>query len=298
MLAKELSKIVGVSVREDYPSRRETTFMVGGAFQHFLEIDSPEALPPTIKLLASNQQSYKILGAGSNLLVPDEGVQGWVLRLGRTFRYYKALADSHFEVGGAMPLMQLSKELSQSGFSGLEYAAGIPASFGGAVWMNAGAHGGETGSVIEKIYFIDSQGNEEVVNKSQLDFSYRHTNLPNGIFIHKVEIKLVPGDVGRIMQLREKNLEYRKATQPLSKPCAGSVFRNPSKEQPAGMLIEKSGLKGRQIGGAKVSELHANWIINEQRQASAEDVLALIKTCQESVKSQFGLELRPEVVCW
>lgn len=294
----DFSKLTGAVPRPFFPAARETTFMIGGNFQVFCEIDTAVQLMQAIKYLSKNNTRYKIIGAGSNLLVPDEGVDCWVLRLGRGLRYFNEIEAGLFEVGGAMPLMQLSKELSQAGYSGLEFAAGIPASFGGAVWMNAGAHGGEISDVIEKVCFINSEGNEVELDRDQIQFSYRHTSLPPGAYIHKALIRMRTGDVQEIMQSREKNLEYRKRTQPLSKPSAGSVFRNPSREESAGSLIDRAGLKGHQIGGARISTLHGNWIINESKTATAGDVRSLIRLCIETVQDKFGIILQPEIVCW
>lgn len=274
-----------------------TTFCIGGKL-NLIEINSNEELRRIITFLFQHDQKFRVMGAGSNLLIPDAGLDEWVLKLGKGFRNFSRRSSSIFEIGGNYPLMTLARELSQEGLSGLEFAAGIPGSLGGAVWMNAGAHRGEIGTLIEEIHGITESGQEFVFLKKDLELSYRKTNLPKGIIVTAAVIRLVPGDKEKTSAHMRECLAYRKATQPLQLPSAGSVFRNPEEQNPAGSILDKAGVKGLSVGGAQVSELHANWIVNSGRQAKAKDVQDLIAQCQERVFKQFQLQLIPEIVIW
>jgi UDP-N-acetylmuramate dehydrogenase len=194
--------------------------------------------------------------------------------------------------------MSLARRVSGDGFSGLEFAAGIPATIGGAIFMNAGAHGSE---ICERIVHVDavmSDGSIERFDVRDLPWRYRHSGLPAGCFVTSVRLRVVPGDKARISALCAHNLDERRKRQPLSLPSAGSVFKNPSPDQPAGRLLEEAGMRGERVGGAQVSELHANWIVNPDKSASASDVLSLIALCQARVKARSGIDLVPEVRMW
>ncbi|MBN8548102.1 MAG: UDP-N-acetylmuramate dehydrogenase [Deltaproteobacteria bacterium] len=294
----ELALVPELSIKTAVPGAQCTTFAIGGPLEVLLEPNSEAALSATLRALFRHREQFQVLGAGSNLLISDQGVAGFTLRLGRYFRYRTATQDSRFEVGAAMSLMSLSREISEAGFSGLEFAGGIPASFGGAVRMNAGAHGGEIGSVIQSVRVAHPDGALEVIPARELEFSYRHSRLPSGSLVVSAEIKVAPGDRAAIVRLRQEHLAERKRRQPLSAPSAGSVFRNPSSEISAGAVLERAGMKGVAVGGARVSLLHANWIINDKRQASAADVRELIRQCQRKALEVCATELIPEVVQW
>jgi UDP-N-acetylmuramate dehydrogenase len=242
--------------------------------------------------------SWRVLGNGSNLLIDDAGIETCVIRLGKGFRFLREAAAGEFVVGGATSLMTISRELSDRGYSGLEFAGGIPASLGGAVRMNAGAHGGEMAQVLHSVTAVHGRGETVTLNAADLRFAYRHSELPPGAIVTEARLTLTPGDAQRSAELRAKFLAERKARQPLTVPCAGSIFKNPPGSKSAGALIESTGLKGTWNGGAQVSELHANWIVNPKRTATAAEVLQLITKCQEQVLAQHGVELHPELVVW
>lgn len=297
-IAEELARIPDLMLKSNVPACGCTTFAIGGPLQYLVEPNSEAALCSAVKALNRHAEKFRILGAGSNVLVDDLGLSGFTLRLGRAFRFTVAKQDTRFDVGGGMSLMSLSRELSEAGFAGLEFAGGIPASFGGAIRMNAGAHGGEMCSVLSAVRIVTPIGEVEHVPMRQLEFSYRHCSLPEDALIIGAEIKLAAGDRSEIVKRRQENLAERKRRQPLSSPSAGSVFRNPSVARSAGAVLEEAGMKGVAIGGARVSLLHANWIINDKRQARAADVRALIAECQSKAKEKFDIHLRPEVVVW
>ena len=288
----------GVYVRSSVSAASCTTFAVGGPLACLAEPQNIDELRRLLRFLEAQKLPWRVLGNGSNLLVSDSGLAECVVRLGRGFRSVTPLGNAEFEVGAGAALMTLSRELSEQGYSGLEFAGGIPAAMGGAVRMNAGAHGGEMAQVLTRVSWVTADGEEVTAAAAALAFAYRRSELPPGVVVSSMVLKLTPSDAAECIARRAKFLAERRAKQPLASPSAGSVFKNPSPDRSAGYLIEKAGLKGRRIGGAEVSAMHANWIINPSRAASAEDVHALIKLCQDEVRAKFGVELQAEVIEW
>jgi UDP-N-acetylmuramate dehydrogenase len=297
-LIPQVSALVSGRVREFVPAASLTTFAIGGALRALVSVESEAELQSVRALLGREGQPTEVLGFGSNLLVLDGGVSKWVLKLGGDLRVVEHLGNGRYRLGGAASLMALARRISGEGFSGLEFAAGIPASIGGAVFMNAGAHGAELGSRIVSIRGVLPNGEFHEWHRDELPWSYRRSGLPYGAVVSAVEIQLVSGDRDVITKTLSDNLAHRKRTQPLSLPSAGSVFKNPSLELPAGRVLEIAGLKGAKSGGAQVSELHANWIVNPEKRASAADVLDLIRECTERAASHSGIRLEPEVRIW
>ncbi len=197
-----------------------------------------------------------------------------------------------------MPLMSLSRSLSTEGFSGLEFASGIPASFGGACIMNAGAHGGEMANVLTDVVVMNSFGEIEEIPVKDLKVEYRHLGIVSGDVVIGGKISLVKGDAKIISQKRNDLLAYRKATQPLTLPSSGSVFRNPSKDLAAGKVLEEIGMKGTKEGDVEISQLHANWIVNPKKCGLARDVRKLVSRCQKEVLEKKGINLEPEIKFW
>ena len=295
---KQLQQTITIRVRENVAGSDLTTFSIGGAIRYLVEPQSEAELIAVLRVLSFFDLPYRVIGAGSNLLIPDAGIEGWVIRLGRGFRYYRAAGDSSFEVGAAMSYMTLSRDLSEKGFSGLEFAGGIPASAGGAVRMNAGAHGGETAEVIQSVRFLLRSGERQELGIRNLRFAYRSSDLPADAIVTSITISLVHSSKEKTEGLRQQFLDHRRRYQPLSLCSAGSVFRNPDPTQTAGRVIEAAGLRGRQIGGAKISELHGNWIVNPEKRARSEDVEALIALCVNTVREQRDIVLEPELIRW
>ncbi len=285
-------------LRENVPGSKVTTYCIGGLIRFLAEPDTENELQDLIRTLKSKNENFRVLGAGSNLLIPDAGVNETVIRLGKGFRFWEQLGEGRIKVGGSMPLISLSQETAQAGLSGLEFAGGIPASFGGAVRMNAGAHGSDISAVLESARIVDSNGECFDIEAKDLQFSYRHSNIPDrGIVIGGI-LKLVPGDKEKILKLRADNLAHRKAVQPITLPSAGSIFKNPPGALSAGKLIEQAGLKGFRVGGAHVSELHGNWIVNAEREAKSVDVEACIDECKKRVKESSRINLETELIRW
>lgn len=299
-LSAESSKI---ALRRYVPGARVTTFSIGGPIDFLCEPADDQQLSAVLKILNSIDQTPLVLGAGSNLVISSAGIASPVIRLRGSFKGIRELGKGCFRVGAATALMWLSREMCALGWSGLEFAGGIPATIGGAARMNAGAHGGAMADILERIFCIDSCGVQHEFPASELTFSYRRTSLPAEMLITAVDLKLVESSKETALARRAECLEQRKRTQPLTEPSAGSVFRNPDflaagAAQSAGALIEQCGLKGTQCGGAEISGLHANWIVNSGKLASSEDVKNLVALCQAKVLEKFGVRMTPEIIFW
>lgn len=298
----EFFKATNIKPRDSVFGKDMTTMALGGQFSRFIEVNTVEQVRLVINYLYNNGENYKILGAGSNLLISEVGITEWVIKLGKGFRNFEKINNHSghqiIRVGGAMPLMSLSRELSHAGLAGLEFAGGIPATFGGAVRMNAGAHGGEMKDILLEIDVITPSGELKSINRESLNFSYRNSGLPDGVLVIGGMIKLIPSSVEETSSRRGEFLSVRKKHQPLTLPSFGSVFKNPSEDKTAGKLLELAGLKGIKKGGAQFSSMHANWIVNPDRSAVLSDVTELIEIARDKVNQQFGFLLEPEVVIW
>lgn len=297
-LIPHVQSLVSSSVREGVLGASLSTFAIGGPIRVVVTVETVEELSKVASLLTQEGQRYQVVGNGSNVLFGDDPLQLWVIKLGAGFRRSEARADDEVEVFGSVPLMSFARQVSSEGRSGLEFAAGIPATIGGAVFMNAGAHGAEICERIVEVRGVLRDGTVSAWRVGDLPWRYRHSGLPVGAVVTSVVLSLPSGDKERISQRCAHNLAERRARQPLALPSAGSVFKNPSPERPAGMLLEELGMKGFAIGGAMVSELHANWIVNPKRQATARDVVSVIEACQERARATSGIELEPEVRLW
>lgn len=294
----DFERISKLTVRRQVAARSLTTMAVGGALPYLIEPGSIEEAQRVISGLREVGLTWSVLGAGSNVILPDEPLDRVVVRLSRNLRNIERSGADLFTCGAAVALMNLSRSVSEDGYSGLEFAGGIPAAVGGAVFMNAGAHGGEIVDVLDEIALISSDGQLERISPRQFAFSYRHSGIPARSLIVEVTLKLAVSDRAATCARRQQCLAERKARQPLTLPSSGSVFKNPSADQPAGLLIERAGLKGMQRGGARISEKHANWIVNPERSATAAEVKALMQLCRDEVRERFALELEAEVQCW
>jgi UDP-N-acetylmuramate dehydrogenase len=297
-IALEFQKAAGIKVRSAVLGAKLTTFNIGGPLQYLIEPEDTPSLQKAVRFLIVHKQQFKIIGAGSNLLIADQGLSGWFILLGSDFRYLKQINETKIQVGAAQGLMPLSKNVSDQGLAGLEFAGGIPGSIGGAVVMNAGAHGHELAEVLNSITVINGSAEIFEIPAKELKPSYRKGGVPADCVVLSAEINLMRSTAGQTSASRAEHLAYRKRTQPLQAPSAGSVFRNPSSAQSAGFLIEQCGLKGRHSGDVLVSELHANWIINPKKSGKASDVKILMQNCLDQVKEKFSIELQTEVVMW
>lgn len=272
---------------------KHTTWRVGGPADIFYQPDNWKKCLQVIG--GANKQGIPVtfLGGGSNVLIADEGLRGVVIS---TKRLQKLVWEKdQVIVGAGMALPQLSYQFFQKDIRGLEFAAGIPGTVGGAVIMNAGAHNSCMEELVLQVKTITDEGQSKDYTKNELNFGYRTSALKNKKeLVVEIGLKLQLGNNEEIKKLRKKYLEQRRIKQPINLPNAGSVFRNPPNDA-AGRLIEAVGAKGWRIGDAKVSEKHANFIVNLGK-AKATDILSLIQEVRVAVAQQFSLSLEPEVV--
>jgi len=283
----------GDRVRVGFPLAPLTTFRIGGPAALYLEPTSMEDLVAASRAVRETGLPYVVLGKGSNVLVADEGFPGLVLRLGRGFRWAARDGD-RIAAGAAMPLPALAGVAFQHGLGGLEFGVAIPATLGGAVRMNAGAHGHELSEVVEGVeVFRMLTGAPEAVGPAAADFGYRRSGLPDDAVVTAARLRLRPRDRAEIRALMDEARAWRRRTQPLAEPNCGSVFKNPPGDH-AARLLEAAGAKGMSVGGAAVSEKHANFIVAAPGTRAA-DVVALIRALQDLVASRFDVELEPEV---
>jgi UDP-N-acetylmuramate dehydrogenase len=286
-----------VEIAADHSLGRYTSFQIGGPADLLVEPGSVEVLSETLKAASEVGLPVTCLGGGTNILVSDAGIRGLVVRLGKPFTYIRETASEidsvSLEVGAATRFIRLAKETVSRGLAGLEFAAGIPGSVGGAAQMNAGAFGGEISNTMTSMAYVTGSG--EIVEKQRedLQFSYRKLALTPGTVITSLRFRLLRSSVGRLQEAVARVQEKRRRNQPAGYPNAGSIFKNPPGEF-AGRLIEKAGLKGTTKGGAQVSAEHANFIVN-LGSATASDVRELMGLVQEEVWSRCGVWLEPEV---
>ena len=290
-----LTELGGGHIRFDCPMREHTTFRVGGPARALFEAQDEVHLCRMICHLRSKAIPYRIIGRGSNLLVPDEGYEGVLIHLGGELAGVDWEKDvpPRLCVGGGMGIGKLLERCRAKGYTGLEFLAGIPGTVGGAVCMNAGAFGREIESRVERVRVIGPQGDVQERARLGLQFSYRSLAMDAGTVITKVAFGLETGSPEQIARRLSAYGERRRAHQPMGYPSAGSVFKNPPGDF-AGRLIDQAGLKGARIGGAQISEVHANFIIN-RGDARAADILSLINLVQERVREKWGVELEPEI---
>jgi UDP-N-acetylmuramate dehydrogenase len=234
------------------------------------------------------------LGLGSNLLVRDGGVRGVVIRLGRGFSAIEVLPEHRIRVGTAVPDVKLARAASDAGIAGLAFYRGIPGSIGGALRMNAGAHGSETKDVLWQARGVDRQGTIHTFTNAQMGFTYRHCGVPDGIVFTQAIYQGKAGDPAEIAKAMDEVANYREANQPIKERTGGSTFKNPP-GQSAWKLVDQAGCRGYRVGGAKVSEMHCNFLINDQA-ASGEDVERLGETVRARVKASSGVTLQWEII--
>ena len=279
----------------DEPLAPRTTFKIGGPADRLITVESYEQLSGILRALARLELPYFVLGKGSNLLVGDRGYPGVVLALEGIFTSGGLSRDGTvFSCGAGMSLAAACILARDEGLSGLEFAWGIPGSVGGAVYMNAGAYGGEIKDVALRVWHMDQEGRLGSYAGEELGFGYRRSSYTgSGNIITRAEFRLSPGDKEGIAAKMKELMDRRKAKQPYSMPSAGSTFKRP-KSGYAAALIEQCELKGRRVGGAQVSEKHAGFIVNTGG-ATCRDVLALMDDVRETVLRQAGVELEPEV---
>ena len=275
------------------PMSRHTTFNIGGPADYLLFPSDMEQVAKIFVLLRDFDIPHTVLGNGSNVLVLDKGIRGAVIKFHAPMSY-KQCDGNKIVAGAGAYLKHVSQFAAENGLAGLEFACGIPGSLGGAVFMNAGAYGGEMKNVVTRVKTVAHNGNIITYEKDELDFGYRHSVFQhNGQAICEITMELAPGDREEIQAKMADFTQRRESKQPLEMPSAGSTFKRPQGYF-AGTLIDETGLKGLQVGGAQISTKHAGFVVNSGN-ATAADVLSLIKEVQDRVYAKNGVRLFPEV---
>jgi len=282
-------------VEQDHVLAPHTWYRLGGPADYFIRPRTVKELKEVVRRCNESHVRLYVMGFGSNLLVSDEGVRGAVIKLeGEEFRRTE-FQDEQVTAWAGAELSKLVLDCVEKGLSGLEPLTGIPGSIGGAVRMNAGGNFGDIGSAVESVTLMDLQSNVFEKKKPELIFDYRSVNI-RARFILCAQLALAPGDPDKILRTVKESWIYKKNTQPLNTRNCGCVFKNPP-EGAAGALIDRAGLKGLQIGGAAVSEKHANFIVAKDG-CTSRDVLRLIDAIKQRVRERFDVELQLELEIW
>ena len=299
MHLENLENIKG-EILKDEPMSKHTSFAIGGPADILAYPADRDDLLLLVRAARAQGAPYFLLGGGTNLLVRDGGFRGVVISLRRMDavaieREYRSIGGAYgvvlAEAGAFLP--KLVSFAAEEGFHGLEFAAGIPGTVGGAICMNAGTALGEIGDIVESVGLLSPEGVVVARTREEMGFGYRTASVPEGHVVIEARLVLRREDKEKIKARIQELLKTRKQRQPWGQPNAGSIFKNPQEES-AGSLIESAGLKGRTIGGAQVSEKHANFIVNRGR-AKAADVIALMEVVKRTVLEVHGARLEPEI---
>ena len=278
------------------PLAPATTWRLGGPAELLAHAADREDVFCALAWAASRHVPWRLLGNGSNLLIREAGVRGLVLRVRRALDGFRRDGET-IEAGGGASLPALAHFAAGAGLAGLEFAAGIPGTVGGAIVMNAGWHAHEIGNVVEQVEFLDAAGDRRILTRDECDFGYRHSALraEPGVVL-SARLRLRPDDPEVLRARLEDYAATRRANQPIDQPSCGSVYLKPEGDF-AGRLIEQAGLKGLRVGGIEVSVKHANFFVNLGT-GTAADAIRLMETIEREVEARFGVRLRREVEVW
>ena len=294
-IRKELGeRIPGVCIEENVPMAQYTSFRAGGKARMMVIPADAEQLSAVLGVLSGSGVQYMVLGNGTNILVKDSGYDGVIVKIGSGFDYVRQ-EGCRLVCGSGTRMSVAAKAALEGGLSGFEFASGIPGFTGGAVFMNAGAYGGDMKDILRRAKIVSKDGSREFyMTADELEMGYRHTKLHDtGDIVTEVEFVLEEGNRTQIKAKMSELMEKRNSRQPVNFPSAGSFFKRPEGYF-AGKLIQDAGLKGLSVGGAQVSELHSGFIINRGG-ATATDILQLMEMIQARVFDEFGVRLETEV---
>lgn len=286
---------------ENEPLSKHTTWRVGGPATYFTVVHNPSQLEEALRFGREKGLDYFVIGAGSDLLVSDEGYKGLVIKLGDGFRKAR-VSGEHIRAGAAAPLSELAHLAGRHGLAGLSFVVGIPGTLGGALCLNAGAHGASIGDLVEEVELYSPENGLIIIKREDISFGYRRSFLRRGSgqalrksgVLTSANLRLKRGDPDKIKDQMRDFLERRRLTQPVRALTAGSVFKN-SQDARAASLIEEAGCRGLGVGDAVVSDKHANFIIN-RGEATATDIYRLLKMVQVTVEGKFDVLLEPEII--
>lgn len=298
--AARLRQAVRGEVREAEPLGRFSTYRIGGPATALLPRSAAD-VGVALRMAGQEGVPWFALGLGSNLLLPDEGLDALVVRLGKGLDALAHLGGGLWRAGAGLPQPLAARKTAEAGFAGLHRFVGVPGTVGGGVYMNAGCHGGDWAGVVETVTVIDAEGHDAVLPRGAIPFEYRHAGLPGRVVV-ETTVRLAETDPAAIQAEVAELLRWRQEGTPFNQPCCGSVFKNPGGPgwtqsggpKTAGRLIEAAGLKGTRQGGAEISPMHANYFVNTGG-ATARDVRLLIARARAAVRERFGVALETEV---
>jgi UDP-N-acetylmuramate dehydrogenase len=277
---------------ENEPLSRYTTWRIGGPARYLLQPADADDIVRGLEMARERGLPWLVLGLGSNVLLKDGGFPGMVIRMGKGLDKFEMKGATAI-VGAGMPTPILARRTAEAGFSGVERFIGIPGTVGGGIYMNAGCHGAEFAEIVTEVTVMDGKGKTRTIPRKQISYKYRGSNLGD-VIVLEAKLQLGEESPAKLKELQAKLFRWRKAGTPFDQPCAGSTFKNPGGNKTAGMLIDEVGLKGFRIGGAQVSQMHANYFVNLGN-ATAADVLRLIDHVQKTVAKKTGVELQLEI---
>ena len=287
------SEIKG-QVRFDVPMSLHTSFHIGGPADVMIVPADREDLRTVLRIAREEEVPLTVIGNGSNLLVRDKGIRGIVLKLGNALKHWDQKGDT-FIFDSGVSLAQCCRIIGEAGYTGMEFAVGIPGSLGGAVYMNAGAYDGEMKDAVVSVEVMTRDGKVKILGREDLQFAYRHSALQAAdVIVLTVKLQVKEGDTASIQAKMDDFSQRRISKQPLDMPSAGSTFKRPEGHF-VGQMVEESGLKGFRIGGAEVSVKHAGFIVNANN-ASAADVLQLIEYIKKIILKNYNIALVPEIL--
>lgn len=295
----DLARTVSGQVKSDAALARYSTYRIGGPATVFLPV-SPEDAAAGLRYAARAGVRVFPLGLGSNVILPDDGLDALVIRMGKGLDTVRSDGERWW-LGAGLPAPLAARKTAEQGWTGLHVMVGVPGSVGGGVYMNAGCHGSEWSDVVQRVTVVDATGESRLLPASEIPFTYRRSGL-DGYLVLEVEVALRAGVREALDREVERLFAWRQQGTPFNQPCCGSVFKNPAGPAPAewtrpwtaGSLIEASGQKGARAGGAQVSPMHANYIVNTG-DATAGDVRTLIAQARDAVQQRFGVILQTEV---
>ena len=291
-MRQEIKKITKGIILFDEPMSKHTSYGIGGPARVYVTPKNKEDLVSILKFSKDNNIPSYFIGSGSNLLVSDDGIDGIVITLGKSFNKLEINKNNVFAETGVM-LGKMVKECTKRNLSGLESLIGVPGTLGGALIMNAGAFGGEISNYLEYVSVITMSGDEKKYQQKDIKFNYRNSSFSDNEILINANFKFIFSDQKTVSKNKLKASGGRKSSQPLRFRSAGSVFKNPS-EGAAGYFIDKAGLKGTKSGDAEISNVHANFFVNHGT-ATAKDVVRLINIARKKVYNEFGVMLELEI---
>jgi len=296
---QQLRAAIEGSVREQEPLARYSTYRIGGPAT-VVQPANAEDVAIALRTAHAAGVPWFAIGLGSNILLPDDGLDALVIRLGKGVDELRQDGEV-WTVGAGLPAPLAARRTAAAGFAGLHIFVGVPGSAGGGVYMNAGCHGSDWSEVVQRVTVVDGAGQDAVLSRAEVPFTYRRSGL-DGRIVLSAEVRLRQEPQAHLDEAIAEMFEWRQRGTPFNQPCCGSVFKNPSGPswkreggpQTAGQLVEAAGLKGARSGGAEISPMHANYFVNTGG-ATAADVRALIERAQRDVEARFGVGLEPEV---